>query len=135
MFVFYNPNPSMRRVGDCVIRAICKLTGKEWDEVFVGVVAEGFKQKDMPSANNVWGRYLKDNGYKKKNLPDTCPDCYTVKDFCNEHERGKFLLATGSHVVTAEGGDYFDTWDSGDEVPLYYFEEVKEDGEQLGSTQ
>ena len=26
---YYNPNPAGKRVGDCVIRAICKATGKE----------------------------------------------------------------------------------------------------------
>lgn len=28
-FIFYNPNPSGKRTGDCVIRAIAKATGQE----------------------------------------------------------------------------------------------------------
>lgn len=31
---YYNPNPAGKRVGDCVIRAICKATGKDWTTVF-----------------------------------------------------------------------------------------------------
>ncbi len=31
MFVYFNPNPDKRLVGDCVIRAICKLTDQDWD--------------------------------------------------------------------------------------------------------
>ena len=55
-------------------------------------------------------------------LPDQCPICYTVEKFCWEHPRGLFLLATGSHVVAVENGDYYDAWDSGNEVPIYYWE-------------
>ena len=76
---------------------------------------------DMPSSNAVWSEYLKRCGYKRYVIPDTCPDCYTVKDFCRDNPRGKFLLATGSHVVAVKDGDYFDAWDSGNEVPIYYW--------------
>jgi hypothetical protein len=28
------------------------------------------------------------------------------------------MLATGTHVVAVIDGNYYDTWDSGDEVPI-----------------
>jgi len=77
--------------------------------------------KDMPSANNVWGAYLRSIGYSQHVLPNTCPDCYTVIDFCNDYPTGKYILATGSHVVAVEDGNYFDSWDSGSETPIYYW--------------
>ena len=58
----------------------------------------------MPSANNVWGSYLRDIGYKRYIIPNTCPDCYTVRDFCIEHAHGRYILATGSHVVAVVDG-------------------------------
>jgi hypothetical protein len=76
----------------------------------------------MPTANHVWGAYLEEHGYKRVNLPDKCPDCYTVEQFCKNHQQGYYLLATGSHAVTVIDGFYFDAWDSGQEVPIYYFE-------------
>lgn len=120
-YVFYNPNPSGKRVGDCVIRAIAKLTGRTWEEAYVAVTAQGFTAHDMPSSNAVWGEYLRSIGYVRNILPNTCPDCYTVKAFCAEHPRGAYLLATGTHAVTAIDGNYYDAWDSGDETPIYYF--------------
>ena len=122
MYKVYNPNPAGKRVGDCVIRAIAMLTGQDWDTTYMGVVAEGYRLKDMPSGNDVWGQYLKEQGYRRKVLPEECPPCYTVKDFCGEYSHGRYLLATGSHVVAVVDGDYYDTWDSGDENPVYYFE-------------
>jgi hypothetical protein len=32
------------------------------------------------------------------------------------------VIGTGTHVVAVIGGDYYDTWDSGEKVVLYYFE-------------
>jgi len=31
------------------------------------------------------------------------------------------ILALSGHVVCVMDGDYYDTWDSGGEVPLYYW--------------
>lgn len=125
MWMNYNHNPSAARVGDCVIRAIGKLTGKNWEEVYMNVCTYGLIAHDMPSSNSVWGRYLKENGYKRRPVPDTCPDCYTVQSFCADHPRGKYLCALNGHVVAVSNGDYYDTWDSGQETVLYYWEEVK----------
>ena len=121
MWVKFNPNPINKRVGDCVIRAICKTLGKPWDTVYLDLAEKGFALCDMPSSNAVWNAYLKDNGYMRYPIPNTCPDCYTVKDFCEDHPNGEYILATGSHVVAVNSGNYFDTWDSGDEVPIYFF--------------
>lgn len=129
MFVFHNENPAQNIVGDCVIRAIAKLMETDWQSAYMGIVTQGYKMFDMPSSNSVWGAYLKDSGYKRHTLPDTCPDCYTVAEFCRDYPLGRYLLGTGSHVVTVIDGDYYDTWDSGDETPIYYWsKEDKQNG-------
>lgn len=124
MYTQYNPNSQNRRVGDCVVRALSKVLNKTWGEVYIDLAVAGYKVADMPSANYVWGKYLEDNGYTKKVLPDKCPDCYTVEDFCRDHNQGYFVLATGSHVIAVIDGYYFDSWDSGQEVPVYYYEKA-----------
>jgi hypothetical protein len=75
----------------------------------------------MPHANVVWGEYLYKQGFRKGAIPDTCPNCYTVRAFCADNPIGTFLLATGSHVIAVIDGNYYDTWDSGNEVPIYYW--------------
>lgn len=121
MYIYYNPNPAARLVGDCTIRAICKLTDQDWDSVYVATSVEGFIKKDMPSGNSTWGAYLKRLGYTRHIIPNTCPDCYSVRDFCLDHSTGRYLLALDQHVVTVVDGDYYDTWDSGNEIPIYYW--------------
>ena len=121
MFIQYNPNPDSRDVGDCVIRALSVVTGKTWDEVYVELSMLGYDMRDMPSANRVWGEYLKMHGFRRNIIPDTCPHCYTIKDFCKDHPRGIYVTATGTHVVAVVNGAYFDSWDSGNEVPIYFY--------------
>lgn len=121
MYVYFNPNPKDKLVGDCVVRGISKVTGLTWNEAYIGICMCGYDAKDMPSSNDVWGSFLYSRGFRRYLLPDTCPYCYTVKDFCDNHPVGIFLLATGSHVVAVEDGDYYDAWDSGNEVPMYYW--------------
>lgn len=120
-FIPYNPNPLKKITGDCVIRAISKVTDEDWDTTYINVMLKGFELKDMPSANYVWGSYLKSIGFDKFTIPNTCPDCYTIREFCTDNPKGSFIIATGSHVVAIIDGNYYDSWDSGNEVPMYYF--------------
>lgn len=117
-----NPNPKGKNVGDCVVRAIALATEQEWEKVYLDLCLQGYLMNDMPSSNDVWGTYLTDRGWKFHRLQDTCPYCYTINDFCNEHNVGTYIVATGTHVVCTRDGRYLDTWDSGEKIPLFYFE-------------
>ena len=126
MWKEYNPNPSEARVGDCTVRAISKALNQGWEDTYLGLAMEGLAHCDMPSANNVWGAYLKKRGYTRHIVPDSCPECYTVRDFCEDNPKGTYILALNGHVVTAIDGNYYDTWDSGGEVPVYFWKENEE---------
>lgn len=120
MYVQYNANPDNNFSAiDCTVRAISAFLDLSWDETYIALAVEGFEKKDMPNANSVWGSFLDRIGCHRTAIPNTCPNCYTIRDFCKSHSKGKYLLATGRHVVPVIDGKYFDTWDSGDEVPIY----------------
>lgn len=121
MYVYENPNPEKKVVGDCVIRAISILLDASWDDIYDDLAEQGRVMHDMPSSNEVWSEFLYENGFTRKIIPDTCPACYTIRQFCDDHPMGEYLLATGSHVVAVIDGNYHDSWDSGNEVPIYYF--------------
>lgn len=128
MYIYYNPNPGGRHTGDCVARAIAKALDLPWLTVYDILTAHGRDMFDWPDNNLVWRSFLKQAGFRRRVVPDTCPDCYTVADFAVDHPEGTYILATGyhsvsgDHVVTVVNGDWYDSWDSGNEIPLYYWE-------------
>lgn len=124
-YIWYNPNPCRKSVGDCTIRAISKALGHSWEEVYAGLALEGFRLCDMPSANHVWGSFLHKNGFTRQLIPDRYPNLYTVSDFAADHPMGTYILAISGHVVCVKDGDWYDTWDSGMEAPAYYWEADK----------
>ena len=73
-----NLNPEEKRVGDCTVRAIAAATHQSWAAVYAALVLAGFELHDMPSANYVWGSYLRRCGWNRSAIPNSCPDCYTV---------------------------------------------------------
>lgn len=120
-YIYYNPNPGGNRVGDCTVRALCKATGHDWDYVHAMLCAISSDLCDMPSANHVWGAYLRKNGFRRYLVDDHGQDVYTVRDFCEDNPVGTFVLAIHEHVVCVVDGDYYDSWDSGGEIPIYYW--------------
>ena len=131
MWINWNENPLSRNTGDCVVRAIAFASGRSWDDTYWSLAEAGFERGEMPSWNPTWWAYLKEHGFDRKIIPNSCPACYTVRDFTKDHPRGTFVLFIphssegAGHVVAVKDGDYYDTWDSGDQVPLAYWERRK----------
>lgn len=119
MWIETNPNPMARRVGDCSVRAVALALDIDWETAYAMICANGFAMGDMPSSDAVWGSVLRQNGFKREVIPNTCPDCYTAEDFCGEHPHGVYVLGFGGHVATVIEGNLLDTWDSSNEVPIY----------------
>lgn len=120
MFIQHNENPMSNRVGDCVIRALSTALGQPWEKTYAELCVQGLMFCDLPSSNQVWGSYLAKKGYKRVAIPNGC-NCYTVEDFCKDHTKGTYILGTGTHCICAKDGCFFDSWNSGQEIPIYYF--------------
>ena len=120
-YVYYNPNPVGRSVGDCAVRAIAKALKVDWETAYVAIVMNGFSMGDMPSSDSVWGAVLRQHGFYRKSIPNRCPECYTAADFCRDHPNGTYVLGFGGHVATVVHGDLYDSWDSSMEIPQFYW--------------
>lgn len=122
----YNPNPVGRMVGDCAVRAVSAALGIGWETAYAMIVRNGYLMGDMPSSNAVWGAILREHGFRRYAIPNTCPDCYTAGDFAHDHPRGVYVLGFGTHVATVKDGLIYDSWDSSREIPQYVW--TKEEG-------
>ena len=128
MWIEYNPNPAGRRVGDCAVRAVAKALGLDWEDAYALIAANGYRMGDMPSSDSVWGSVLRQNGFYRESIPDTCPECYTASDFAADNPRGTFVLGFGGHVAAVVDGDIYDAWNSGNEIPQFVWYRKDEGG-------
>ena len=121
MWIEYNANPVSNIEEDCAIRAVSVALGISWDNAFDLIAHNAKAMGSVMHSNAAFGSVLRQNGFYRAIIPNRCPDCYTVRDFCLDNPRGIYVVGTGSQVVTVVDGDYIDTWDSGNEIPIYYW--------------
>lgn len=125
MYKYANVNPSGRNTDDCLIRSIAIIMGISWEKALMDLTQWSLLIHDMPNKDSTLSVYLRDKGFKREVIPNTCPACYTIRDFCKDHPYGDYILLTSGHAVPVINGNYYDTKDSGDEIPMYYW--YKED--------
>ena len=118
-FIRFNNNPTGRTVGDCAVRAVSVALNTDWETAYLMIAKNGYAMGDMPSSDSVWGAVLRQNGFYRKAIPNSCPDCYTADDFCKDNPHGVFVLGFGGHVATVVDGDLYDNWDSSQLYPQY----------------
>lgn len=117
----FNPNPTGRNVEDCSIRAIAAALDVDWDTASDMVYYMAKSMGTTTPDDAAWGAVLRQNGFYRAVIPNTCPNCFTVRDFCRKYPRGVYVLKTSGHVVTVIDGQAWDTWDSTGEIPMYFW--------------
>lgn len=114
-YKYYQPNKKDLKdnYGDCVIRALTKITGKEWLEVFEELLPYARELQCMPNGKPVYEQYLKDNGFEYVGISNKKGSKRpTVESFTKDHKEGTYYLIVANHVVASVDGIYYDTWDS-----------------------
>lgn len=121
MFILYNPNPFGRMVDDCAVRALTLALDMDWKDVHRLLSDLALKMGDMPHADDVWGAALGQHGYRRMTIPNTCPSCYTVGQFAYDHPSGIYVLGLSGHVTTVVDGNVYDTWNTLNNIPVYFW--------------
>jgi hypothetical protein len=122
----WNENPVNRSVGDCAVRAVALALDVDWETAYTMIAMNGYLMGDMPSSNSVWGAVLRQHGFKRYVIPNECEDCYTIGDFADENPHGIYVVGAGNHVATIKDGVVYDSWNSLNEIPQYYWHKEEE---------
>lgn len=112
--------------GDCVVRALSKALNQSWEQTYTELCLQGYMMSDLPSSNAVWGTYLINKNFEEHSLMRNCLSCYTVLDFCKDFPVGTYIVGTDSHAVCIIDSVVYDTFDSRDMYPTYYFKKMEE---------
>ena len=118
MFVFTNPHPQGKRVGDCVKRALCLASEINYHDI--AIMLNRYKEithSESYNSNKNYKQFI-ENVLLGKN-------CGNLQYAYNGHRylvkkwayycRSKSILRIAKHLVATNGkGDYLDTWNCGE---------------------
>ena len=100
LYKYYNPNPSKKEVGDCVERALCVVTGKDWLTIYDALCEVGREIFCPPNWKDCYEEVLRRMGFYYTPISNkkgtTRP---TVKEFTKLHKQAVFFLRVANHVV------------------------------------
>lgn len=128
IYKYYQPNKKdlKDKQGDCAIRAMTKFFNISWLDAFDRLVIYARENQKMINSLTNIQMYMEDNNipyisiYRPK-----AKKKMTVADFAKQYKNGSYMLYTrvgfGTHLVTVEDGQYFDTWDCGNKIVFGYW--------------
>lgn len=124
----FNPNPLGKEVGDCTIRALCAVTGKDWFELY-DMLSELGRELACPF-NSI---ELKDYDYhtklfgmvRHKVVREKGKKALNVQKFCREHQEGKFILRLANHMMGVVDGKYYELYAGWEDSTVYTYYEVR----------
>jgi hypothetical protein len=126
-FVKHNENPKGREIGDCVIRALSKATGKSWDEVYDELYVIGKKKKRMMNDPKVYKVFLENNNFTLSPARrNECGKMISVEEFSrNVDVDTMYVIHTRKHLTVVFNGDIYDTWNtSSQRAGKFYFKQI-----------
>lgn len=108
-------------VGDCVTRAICNATGKDYREVYNALnnlskrERTGSRKQGISSSRNgvykvTWKRYLESIGWEYSSLMGIGTGCrYHLNE--KEFPKGTLIMQVSRHLTCIKDGVLYDTYD------------------------
>lgn len=127
-YVYFQPNKKdlKDKVGDCQIRAFCKVMDIDWLTAFdltipicrqlqTYTIFDCDLAKTKEAMRKLGFEYTGVSNKKGSKRP-------TVESFAKSHPTGRYIVSVAHHVVAVVNGKYYDTWDSGYKSLYGYYE-------------
>lgn len=118
MYKYYNAHPKGMLVDDCVKRAICLTSRKDYNEV----------QRELNAYKKVTGaKKFYSDGNPRRYVEDVLGaerisfsglvgfKRITAEQFCKMYPQGRYILSMAGHWSACINGNILDTWDCSDE--------------------
>lgn len=123
--VKYNPNPKEKKTSDGVMRALCKVTGEDWDTIYLNLLELGFELKVMPTDSVVWKKYLDSKDFVYHIIPvKKGMKRPKVETFLREHPTGTYILRIAGTILACVNGHYYTMYNYNDSAIYGYYEKI-----------
>lgn len=132
-FEYYNPNPNAKTFKsgkpkswnrqDDVVRAICKITNKTWNEIYSELFNISNKVNDMINSKTVVDKYIQSIGGEFFTLgkPKTGEKRPTIEEFITNNKLGTYILYLRDYYVTVIDGTLYNTTNLNNEAVYSYW--------------
>lgn len=110
-YIFYQPNPKNYLIGDCTLRAYCKIENITWEQAFDIAAKIAKKNAVMMDDTNCVDDVLKSLHYKY--IPYTEKTIIYLDELVRLVPDFKYIADADDHIIAEENGKYYDTYDSG----------------------
>lgn len=120
----YNPNPAGKETGDCIIRALCKITDCDWLSIYDDLCKLGrdkytpFTSLDMDYLFVYYYKFKKHKVIRQRGKK-----ALTVETFCKQYPHGSHILRLAHHVIAVVDGKYHDIYPCWDKKTVYTYYE------------
>ena len=106
-----NNNPKAKTTGDCVVRSISLAEGKDWLQVYKGLVKISYRHCELPNTEPVYEEYLRKNGWRKQKVGKTKNGRrYRVNEVVELTNAPVVIVLTRTHMTCVKNGEILDTW-------------------------
>lgn len=115
-WVYYNPHPQDKLVGDCVKRALTAATGMDYRDVKIELNRiKRELNEDSFNSKRVYETFLKRHGFIKVPIKAIKGSKRgTVEELCSKVDSDEIVVCcVAHHLVTIKNNRFWDTWNSG----------------------
>lgn len=110
--------------GDCAIRALCKVTGLDWDQAFLALVPYSLKYQSVTNDKVIMEAFLLDHGFTYVGISNAKGSTRPTVASFSRKEKTPCILNVAKHFVATMDGHYYDTWDCGKKSLYGYWMKV-----------
>ena len=115
-YKYYQPNDMDLKdeYYDDPIRALSKVFEISWLEVFDSIIPLARSMQCSFLEKKCYEKYLSDCGLVYTGISNKKGSVRpTVREFAEEHKKGRYFVTVANHTVAVVDGFYYNTWDCG----------------------
>ena len=107
MYKYYNSNPRNLHIEDCTTRALSTVLGIPWSDAY-DILSKSARNMGMMMDSVKAVEIFLDRWFDRVHVTEK-----TVKEFIENHPRGRFLITMPNHITALVNGINYDTFDPG----------------------